>query len=257
MKVQKWIQIAAWLGAGAALSVRADVVVYQPKLANNNYHDAFIRNDVPNCTTCSGDAYNYIMNYVGSYLANFAVQFDGLNAYIGGNEAVTSAVLRLQLYITPSTDSNPTPTLDVYTLTQPWANGATWFSNGLGSAWTTAGGTVGATPVASITPPTNPAPYYTSFDWDVTTVVSNWVAGASPDYGFLVKWSAGNTFDRRWYFQGSGIAAAVPSFTGFEPKLTIYTVPEPSAVMMLSLGMLGASILWRGRRQNRQEEGKI
>jgi hypothetical protein len=185
------------------------------------------------------------MNYIsGSYLGHLAVQFDGLSAYIGGTEAVTSAVLSLQFYYAPVTDSNPSASMDVYVLTQSWANGATWLSNGLGSAWTTPGGTIGATPVASITPATNPTPYYTTFNWDVTTSVSNWVAGVTPHNGFLVKWSPG-TYDRIFFIQGSGIASVVPSFAGFEPKLTINTIPEPSTFLLVSLATAGVFVARR------------
>jgi hypothetical protein len=245
MKTKKWIHVAVLLGMGAVQFARADAVVYQPKTANNNFHDAFMRNDNPNCTTCSGEWADFLMYYLGGgYLGDFAVQFDGLNAYIGGYEAVTSAVLSLTIYYPPVTDSNPSAMLDVYQLTQPWANGATWFSNGLGSAWTTAGGTIGATPVASVTPATNT--YYTTLNWDVTQTVSNWVANVTPDNGFLVKWAPGS-FDRIFYAFGSGLADVIPSFAsyGWEPKLTIQTIPEPSAFLVIVMTATGAFITRR------------
>lgn len=240
--------VAGLIGACLWTRANADMVVYQPTTADNNYHDAFIRNDDPNCTTCSGVWGNYLMYYLGGgYLGHLAVQFDGLNAYIGGPEAVTSAVLSLTIYYPPATDSNPAM-LDVYEITQPWANGATWFSNGLGSAWATPGGAVGATAVASITPPTNAT--YATLNWDVTTTVSNWVEGTTPYNGFLVKWAPGG-FNRIFYTFGSGVADVIPGFAGYgyEPKLTIYTIPEPSVGLLAVFSVAVATVFrqWRHR----------
>ncbi len=68
-------------GMGVAICATADTVVYQPKAANKNDHDASLRSDTRNCTSCSGSDSLHIMNHVGSYIGNYAVQFDGSSAW--------------------------------------------------------------------------------------------------------------------------------------------------------------------------------
>ncbi len=230
------------IGTWTLSVAHADTSTFQPTAANNNYHDAFLRNDYPT-TSLSGQDYGYLMNKLnGSYIGSYAVQFDGLTPYIGGNVTVTAAVLTVGIVSVSETDTH-TPSLDVYALTQSFVNGATWNSRGgsLGN-WTTPGGTVGATPAASIVPPESPQPPWVggALHWDVTAVVSNWVAGGSPDDGFLIRWSANtNNYDRIFNMAGSG------AYDGgiYNPTLTIYTVPEPSALALLSLALAGFASL--------------
>lgn len=239
--------VLAAAGLLCAATVQADVFTYQPKTVaaggTGNHHESFIGTD--GGAAGSGATIGYIgAGYGGGYQYEYLVQFDQLSRWIGGTEAVTNAQLKLQFYYPPtSTDPVTPPSLDVYRVTNSWQNGATWSSRGgaLGT-WNTPGGDFDPIPAASIVYPTAPSTF-TIQTWDVTGLVSNWVVGTQPHYGMLVKWtpSTSSDFIRFWFFAGPNGPAVSGSFIA--PSLTIYTIPEPSGLILAGLGM--AWLRWR------------
>lgn len=252
MKIAKWT-ITVCFAFMVTNGAMADVVIFQPKVADGNYHDAFIPADTPNCATCSGVAWGQLARVTTAswYERTLMLQFDQLSAYIGGAESVTQAVLSLTLYYRPNTAGTPVtePELQVFRVTNSWVNGATYNSRGgvLGN-WATPGGDYDPTAMGSLAFSPLPADYSTH-NWNVTALVSNWVEGTYANNGMLVKWTPGQTdFTREWVFMGSGVANAVPWWTGWEPKLTLYTIPESSSSALF--GMTAAALgVWTWLRR--------
>ena len=106
------------------------------------------------------------------------------------NVVIDSAYLRL--FVTSK--GTGSPTVDIYGITQPWAegtkngqnvpaDGATWDTYDGTNNWATAGGDFDSSIIwASTAVPTNNR-WYT---WDVTDLVKDWFDG-SPNYGFLLR----------------------------------------------------------------------
>lgn len=112
--------------------------------------------------------------------------------------------------------------IDVHRVTQAWVEGtrdgsapipgtgATYNSyNGM-TNWANFGGDYASPPVDSITIPSLTSDWY---QWDLTAAVRDWVAGAYPNDGVLLRASAGNV-DKIYFTSGDGNA-------GFHPKLTV------------------------------------
>jgi hypothetical protein len=244
MKTQQFVMsTVVAVGMVCASMAQADVTTLQPKTVaaggTGNYHDSFIGD------AGSGATIGYIGTLSGGFRSEYIVQFDQLSSWIGGAEAVTNATLKLRFYY-PAVNTVPgtPPSLSVYRLTNSWVNGATRTSRGgaLGN-WAAVGGDYDPTPVASLSFPTAPA-NFTIHSWDVTGLVSNWVAGTYPHNGFLLRWEPATGFDRLWYFAG-------PNGSGsfIAPSLTFdITVPEPSSAALLGLGGV---VLWWHRRNRR------
>ncbi len=247
MRAQRFAGIAAIVaGMLNASPAPADVTTYQPMTVaaggSGNYHDAFVGTTL--ATPASGQAFGIIGTQGGGgYFYEYLLQFDQLAPWIGGSDKVTNATLTLMFNSALLDDAfTPTPQIQVFRLTNSWVNGATYTDRGgaLGN-WTTAGGDIDPTPVASLAFPTAPPSYNTPLSWDVTSLVSNWVAGAYPNYGLLLKWD--QTTPNRWYsfvgpngpYYGSQYAA---------PSLTFTTIPEPSAAVLLA-----GSVLLAARRR--------
>lgn len=252
MKLQHYaVSLMTGISVLWASMSQADVITLQPKTVaaggTGNYQDSFIGTD--GSAVGSGATIGYIgALYSGSYQYEYIVNFKQLSSWIGGADKVTNATLRLGFYYPPTESGTTPPNLNVYRLTNTFQNGATWISRGgaLGN-WTTAGGDYDPTPVASLSFPTPPA-NFSAISWDVTGLVSNWVAGLQPNDGFLIKWtpSTSSTYYRNWYFSGPNGPAVSGSFIA--PSLTFATIPEPSTTMLAELIAIGVAAVWRFRR---------
>jgi hypothetical protein len=127
--------------------------------------------------------------------------------------AIQTATLRW--YVSGITSRSGSPmTLKAYTLTQPWtegtrtgsgtADGATWNRRDASNNWTTAGGTYGATPTATVTVP---ASFNTGYvDIDVTAAAQQWVANAATNNGVIVQ----NLATDRMLLNGDEAASNLP-----------------------------------------------
>ena len=124
----------------------------------------------------------------GSWLQRPVLQFDltGIPASV----KVISAKLELKHL------STQTPgTASIHRLTRDWvegtkagggqADGANWPSHDGTNSWTTAGGDFEATPV--LTKQVTSATHNLWVDWEIDTLVADWVSGKTPNYGLLIK----------------------------------------------------------------------
>lgn len=243
------------LGIVCAWGARADVTTLQPMTVagggSGNYHDAFI---VATGGGGSGQGFGVIGTQGGGYNNRYLVQFDQLNSWIGGADKVTNATLALMfnsaVYDSPF---SPTPQIQVFRLTNSWQNGASWTSRGglLGS-WIAAGGDYDPTPVATLAFPAAPA-NNTLVSWDVTGLVSNWVAGAYPNDGLLLKWDIeGNiTGTLRWYgFVGPDGPNPIYGTGYVAPSLTFATIPESSAAISVFMACVAGWVRWIRRSRS-------
>jgi hypothetical protein len=134
---------------------------------------------------------------------------------------------------------NPTgQAMEVYRVTQAWTEaGATWLDSGSGP-WSNPGGThVGTTGVPGVSPYASnnqivPSVYTTqTLTWDVTSLVAEWVSGAQPNLGLLIRSFDGNDL----HFNSRDGADPGPSLdVSFTP------IPEPVHVGLLSgLALIG------------------
>ncbi len=118
-----------------------------------------------------------LMTYVGRYSGNGTNMFVLLKFDLTGVTTCTQATLRLYQYTSVGTTAFVVRTKQ---LTQAWDEAtATWADASTGTAWTSGGGgTVAATTYSSqtITPGA-----YGFYDFDVTQMVKEWLAGTTND----------------------------------------------------------------------------
>lgn len=122
-----------------------------------------------------------LMTYVGRYSGNGTNMFVLLHFDLTGVASCTQATLRLYQYTSVGTTAFVVRTKR---LTQAWDEAtATWGNAATGTAWTSGGGgTVATTTYSSqtITPGG-----YGFYDFDVTQMVNDWLAG-NPNDGILI-----------------------------------------------------------------------
>jgi hypothetical protein len=71
----------------------------------------------------------------------------------------------------------------VHALTQAWTEtGASWETYDGSGAWNSAGGAYSPTPAARQTVAGN-----SSYSWEMTGLVQNWISGTQPNFGLLLK----------------------------------------------------------------------
>jgi hypothetical protein len=76
-------------------------------------------------------------------------------------------------------------------------------------------------------------------DVDITSWVQGWLSGSTPNYGLRLSGTE----------NVSGTAKYFDSFYGVTAPQLIITVPEPSAILLLSLGLIGIlAYTWRRRK---------
>ncbi|MEE9279937.1 MAG: DNRLRE domain-containing protein [Myxococcota bacterium] len=129
----------------------------------------------------------------GAEVSHALLRFD-ISA-LPADATVVAATLRL--YLEAASESPPGAEVIVHRLTRDWvegtmqgaepADGATWLTHDGSNPWATPGGEVEPTPAATL----SLGPVGQSYDADVTSVVSGWQGGASPNYGFRLEGSAG------------------------------------------------------------------
>ncbi len=108
-------------------------------------------------------------------------------AQLAPQATVESAVLELDLQWV---GGGATPAAAVHRVTAPWVESeATWVEAAAGLPWSTPGGDHDATPVsAAVLDPLGP------IFWDVTPLVSDWVATPASNMGMLLRPSPGTNF---------------------------------------------------------------
>jgi len=141
--------------------------------------DAFVLDDLPN------DNYGNNADLRVSGLSAGArylscIEFNGLDNYIGGGHTITTAQLSLYLH-----NGSGTGTISLFIVTSAWnENTITW--NNL----------PGIEATAFITDTFNPTAGWKTYD--VKSTVQDWLDGTKPNYGFLVRGNAGESFSSNY-----------------------------------------------------------
>lgn len=113
-----------------------------------------------------------------------------------------SAIMRF--YVGSITNNlNSARTVTAYAISEAWvegtktgvgnSDGATWVNKNATTAWTSAGGSYGATAVAALGLPATFASGW--IELDVKTVAQQWVDFPAQNYGVIVTLSTGETFN--------------------------------------------------------------
>ena len=182
-------------------------------------------------------------------LSHTLVQVD--TSGILSTEVVTGASLKLTTdFQHPDTTS---VTLTVHRLLQPWGEfKATWNERLNGTAWSTPGMQAGvdysSTVIATQTLTANETQY--TFDLGSPAglaMVQDWISNPISNYGLaLVATPSGGTTREQFNFVHSESTTAD---SGVKPILIITTVPEPTTLLMLTVGALGFVICGYGRKK--------
>ncbi len=154
------------------------------------------------------------------------------------NAEIRSA--RLELFNSSQSGSAPYPAIEALRLTRDWSegtgigtgnpNGATWYTHDGTTPWTSPGGDVDA-PVLASAAMDGSSNLWRS--WDLTGLVAGWVSGAYPNFGLLLRSSAGsNSFT--FLSQENSDAAR-------RPRLIIEHVCECGSGSLYSEALLPAS----------------
>lgn len=126
-----------------------------------------------------------------------------LSLYLAGGDAVTDGVV------------------DVFRVTRDWVegvedgnqpaalSGATYVDYDGTSRWDTEGGDYERTAMASVSINALTPAWY---DWDITSVASQWHSGATANYGVIVRASSGDV-DKIFFTSSDGVAAERPTLT--------------------------------------------
>ncbi len=139
---------------------------------------------------------------------------------------------RLSLYEFEEEYSEEAQTVVVHRITTPWVegtgqfefpaetyvpDGATWALASPGNTWTTPGGDFDAREYATTAVPDYAAPGW--IEWDITELTMEWVSGAYPNYGLMLR-----TQDAEW--QGHRFYSSEAESVEHRPKLAVdYSVP--------------------------------
>jgi hypothetical protein len=146
------------------------------------------------------------------------IQFDLSSITLATNESISSATLTLTA-LTAYGNNNTHEPMEVYRMLSPWTEtGLSWLNRDATHAWTNAGGDfvgISGQPYAvSTNSPANGQPV----TWDVATLVQEWMAGVSTNYGLMLKSYEGN---RLSFGQRETLAASQ------WPSLTVVTGLAP------------------------------
>lgn len=166
------------------------------------------------------------------------IQFD-LSTF-ASNTTVGSATLRLH----GGSLAGPTQTVSVFRTTQAWEESqVTWNQHSTGNAWTNAGGDfVGINGIQNSDPYSSTLlTYVGSDDWrefDVTSLVQEWIAGTYSNYGMTLTGS-----EQAGFIYVQRDTTASPNI----PQLIINTEAVPEPVTMLIALPIAAIVLRRKR----------
>ncbi|MEO8205494.1 MAG: DNRLRE domain-containing protein [Chthoniobacterales bacterium] len=175
---------------------------------------------------------------------SYLVQF---NTAPYNGQSLVKATFTLTLSSVSTSSGTPVtpPKLRVFRMLSSWTSGATWTSRGSGGGSWGAYGPCGAadtyTPVALLTPEASPA-NGTTYIFNVTSMVSDWLDGSATNCGIIVEWEnswsgAGPTdFNRQWIFNGAGATA------GLKPKLDLTFAAGPTVNVKTAYGAAGDGI---------------
>ena len=110
---------------------------------------------------------------------NGLVEFD--LSTLPADATITGAILELFL----TNDGSNAVQVDVHRVSRSWVeNGATWNRYDGTNNWSTAGGDYDAAAAASTIVPTGNNTWH---QWDITTLVSDWLTNTSPNYGLMLR----------------------------------------------------------------------
>lgn len=150
--------------------------------------------------------------------------------------------------------SSGTPTLDVHYITQPWTqgtgsgtetgDGATWLTYDGAAGWNVAGGDYNDAASASVS---SPAATGVWVDWDITSLIQDWIDGIVDNNGLLIKQDFENPAgdDAKLFLTSDFLADRT-----LRPKLTIEWVgtdvspPQIGEVRTENVSTSSADIAW-------------
>lgn len=188
-------------GAGTYLPLSTTETTLTIQGTTSNMIDSYIRKD--KTTTNNGNTTSFEIGKKNERRGLFL--FNNTNfSTIPTSAVITSA----QFSIYRSGGDDISLNLSAHRITQSWTeNSVTWNSRDGSNNWTTAGVSIESAPYASITASKDNG--YKSFD--LTTLVSKWIAGTYTNHGILVKQNSSPLVDKRHQFQQSeGTAAQTP-----------------------------------------------
>jgi len=170
-----------------AASIQSVTTAHHPE-SFSAVQDAFIREQSP--TTNYGFSNSMTVDGENNKEQRGLVQFD--LGTIQSGATIKSAYLKLD-----ASKVDDDITLDIYQLTESWAEGSTtWNDRSAGTNWSVAGGAFNATPVVSKTLQYEQTG---SQYFNITALVQDWVDGDEENYGIMFssssKWEA--IFDTR------------------------------------------------------------
>jgi hypothetical protein len=197
--------------AAAPPSTTTTVTFRRGASPTTSYTQMYEAEILPTATsTTKGNADVLYLNYQSRRLAAY---FDVSS--IPNGATVTSALLKYYFY----NGAGLNAPVGVYRLRTNWLGGAAWTTPG--GDWADATGVnQGSSPYATQTVSAN----WSWVTWDVTSLVQQWVSGAQPNVGALLKVTTSTTAWCNAY--GSARAA-----TGDRPSLTVtYTAVGPPTV---------------------------
>lgn len=136
---------------------------------------------------------------------------------IPSDASITSADLKMWGFLN---DTDGGSAYDAYDLTQSFNPAtATWDDASSGTAWTTAGGSLGSSPLSQITGLTNDPDRE---EWDVTAAAQDWLATPADEHGLLVKLASSAIAERELFLDTTAPEQALA------PELVV-TYTEPTA----------------------------
>jgi len=181
-----------------------------------------------------------------TWIKHVLFRFDLSGIPSGLNTMIDSTELRLDIQ-TVRADHSSIP-IDVHFVTKPWNEyGSSWYvyddptpsnpGSGDELAWDTPGGDYEAVPAVTLYLPAKNAWEEDSIT-ELTPMIQDWVDGARPNYGLLIKYrvETGGPEDYGFNWGASEWLAHV------QPVLTINyhsLVPEPATVMLILAGAIG------------------
>jgi hypothetical protein len=194
-----------------------------------DYQDVNFKADILSAYTAVGNVQRTFM------------QFDLSGVVLEPGQRLASATLKLVAY-TGFGGSNGKP-MEIYAVTRPWTeDGLTWNRADVATLWSEpggdyagVGGDLNGSPYAvSTATPADGAPV----TWDLRELVDQWLEGALPNYGLLLKSVEGNalTFNSR---ESTSSAS--------RPMLLITTEPGPPRLRVEREVATGKVLIsWRG-----------
>ncbi len=176
-----------------------------------------------------------VYNDNSSNIQQSLIEFDLSGVPVGS--IINSATLSLLSY-SHSPRQRPGEHTDIHAVNKGWAEDqATWINAKSSDPWSTVGGDFSSMVYASNDDVVSVEG--TVMDWDITSLVSDWVDGSLTNYGLAMTGNVGNAM----YFYSSATAGKGPSV-----EIDYSPVPVPSAVLLGALGLGTAAARLRRRR---------